>query len=164
MAGLPDGIYEMAERSTAEDMGLAILRHYLPDEMQIVSQIRLHQDFPVVLVRRLPTFIDFRGDERFLESMDFAIHTFAVDPDGDKDAAILAEATRVAFRSAWFDQFGNADLGWVKSMETLAPPRRTPDWATAQGPVQYADLPSNTWRYEGRYRLIIRKPRNKPYD
>lgn len=152
----------MAERTPIEDVALTILRAALPS-VEFVSQIRKNQSFPVVLVRRLPAFIYAQTDERWLEQADLSIHSFALDPDGDRDAAILAEAVRVALRDAWLDNAGNDSIGWIARFSCLAPARRVPDWATASGPVQYADLPSNTWRYEGRYRLTVRKPRNNPY-
>lgn len=162
MANLPDSVRNLAEHVPAEDLALDILRTGMPD-IEIVSQIRKDQTFPVILARRLPTFIDFTTDERFIASVDLAIHAFAEDPDGDRDAAIISEAARVVLRDAWLDHYYNAQLGSVSWFEVLSPPRRAADWATAAGPVQYADLPSNVWRYEARYRLVVRKPRALPY-
>lgn len=162
MSNLPPITASLAERVPVEDVLLAILGEALPD-IEIVTQIRKDQTFPVVLVRRLPTFYFFSGDERFLEDADVAIHVFATDPNGDRDAAIISDAARVALRNAWLNNWGNENQGWIKHFTTLSPARRLPDWATASGPVQYADLPSNTWRYEGRYRLTIRRPKNHPY-
>lgn len=162
MANVPPAVMALAEHVPAEDIALSVLRAGLTG-VQVVSQIAKGQTFPVVLVRRLPVFLDFRGDARFLESTDIAVHCFVEDPDGDRDAAILSEACRVLLRNAWLDRWYNASLGSISHMEVLAPPRRIPDWATSSGPVQFADLPSNVWRYEGRYRLIVRKPRTHPY-
>jgi hypothetical protein len=162
MANLPASVRALAEQVPAEDLALDIVRSGLPD-IEVVSQIRKNQEFPVIMVRRLPTFIDFGNDERFLASVDIAIHAFAQDPDGDRDAAIISEAARVVLRNAWLDHYYNPDLGSVTWFEVLAPPRRVSDWATASGPVQYADLPSNVWRYEARYRLVVRKPRALPF-
>lgn len=162
MANLPESVRNLAEQVPAEDLALDILRVGLPD-IEIVSQIRKSQTFPVILARRLPTFTDFGSDERFLADVDLAIHAFAEDPDGDRDAAIISEAARVVLRNAWLDHYYNPALGSVSWFEVLSPPRRVPDWATASGPVQYADLPSNVWRYEARYRLVVRKPRALPF-
>lgn len=154
----------MAEREPIEDVALAILRPALPG-IQVVTAISKIQTLPAVLVRRLPTFIYAQTDpaERWLEQADLSVHSFAQDPDGDRDAAILAEAARIAMRDAWLSNFGNDNMGWICRFTCLAPARRVPDWATASGPVQYANLPNNFWRYEGRYRLTIRKPKNHPY-
>lgn len=162
MANLPPLTAALAERAPVEDLLLAVLRAALPD-IEVVTQVRKDQTFPAILCRRLPTFYFFSGDERFLEQADVAVHTFAADPDGDRDAAIIADAVRVALRDAWLSNWGSAELGWIKGFQTLSPARRQPDWATSSGPVQYADLPSNTWRYEGRYRLTVRKPMNHPH-
>jgi hypothetical protein len=162
VANIPAAVKAIAEQVPAEDIALAVLRAGLTG-VPVVAQIQKAQTFPVVLVRRLPSFLDFKGDARFLDPCDIAVHAFAEDPDGDQDAAILSEACRVLLRNAWLDNWHNDGLGSIAHMEILQPPRRIPDWATASGPVQFADLPSNVWRYEGRYRLIVRKPRNHPY-
>lgn len=162
MANLPESVRQLAEHVPAEDLALDILRTGLPD-IEIVAQIRMDQEFPCILVRRLPTFIDFGNDERFTQSVDLAVHVYAEDPDGDRDCAIISEAVRVVLRNAWLDHYYNPDLGSVSWFEVLSPARRASDWATASGPVQYADLPSNVWRYESRYRLVVRKPRVRPF-
>lgn len=162
MTGLPASVLALAEQAAGEDVGLTILKALLPD-VQVVTQISAGQTFPVVLVRRLPTFTNFNTDERFLMSVDLAVHAIVEDPDGDRDAAILSEAARVALRDAWLDHYYNSAIGSVTWMEVLSPARRAPDWATASGAVQYANLPSNVTRHEGRYRLVIRKPTHPPY-
>jgi hypothetical protein len=162
MANLPASVKAKAEHVPAEDMALDILRTGLPD-IEIVTTIRADQTFPVIMVRRLPTFLDFPADERFIASIDLAVHAFAEDPDGDRDAAIISEACRVVLRDAWLKNYSNPALGSVHFLDVLSPARRATDWGTATGPVQYADLPSNVWRYEARYRLVVRKPRNHPY-
>lgn len=163
MPNLPVSVLSIAEQVPAEDMAIAILRAAFPG-FQVVSAIRKNQDFPCFFVRRLPSFLDVAGDVRFVESMDFAIQTFTIDPDGDRDGAILSEAGRIAFRNAWLNHFYDPALGSVVRMEVLAPPRRVSDWATASGPVQYADLPTNVWRYEARYRLLVHKPPTLPFS
>lgn len=162
MANIPAAVKAIAELVPAEDIALSVLRAGL-STVPVVALIGRGQTFPVVLVRRLPAFLDFKGDARFLDSCDIAVHAFAEDPDGDQDAAILSEACRVLLRNAWLDNWHDSTLGSISHMEVLQPPRRIPDWANSAGPVQFAELPSNVWRYEGRYRLIVRKPRNHPY-
>lgn len=163
MTTLPDSVLNLAENVPAEDIALAILREGFPD-VDVLSLVARDQTFPFLLVRRLPSFIDFRGDVRFLESLDLAVHAYAQGVDGDQDAAILSEAARVVLRNAWQSHWYDPDLGSISHFEVLSPARRTADWATASGPVQYADLPSNAWRYEARYRLIVRKPRVRPFQ
>ncbi len=48
--------------------------------------------------------------------------------------------------------------GHLTRVQMTSAPRRVTDWATATGPVQYADLPTGVWRYETQYRIGIRKP------
>lgn len=159
---LPPEVVALVEQSMTEDLVVRILRLGLPS-IEVTSEIRRDQTFPVVEVRRLPTFLGFAGDPRFVESMDVAVNTLCEDPDGDLDAGLLAAACKNLLRDAWLNYFYDETLGSISYFEVLSPPRRIPDWADAAGPVQYADLPSNVWRYEGRYRFAVRKPRTSPY-
>lgn len=164
MAGLPDSIYELAEFSPVEDVLLALLRAKLPAEVKVQSVIEDNQTFPMVMARRAPTFTGFwTGDDRVLDQADIDIHCFAADPDGDEDAAVLAEAVRVILRDAGRTNFEAPGKGWVRSVRMTSAPRRVPDWATATGPVQYADLPTGVHRYEAKFSIAVRKPRTGPY-
>lgn len=162
MAGIPDQIKALAERSPAEDLMLAVLRQGLPG-MEVKSLIADDQTFPFVLVRRIPGLGDSAEDARFIDSASIAVHCFVPDPDGDEDAAILSEAIRVVIRDAWLAQKVYPGLGHITSFDMSSAPRRVTDWATATGPVQYADLPSGVVRYETQYHLEIKKPRARPY-
>ncbi|WP_327292445.1 hypothetical protein [Streptomyces sp. NBC_01198] len=162
MAGLPPEIKALAELSPVEDLMLAILRAGLPG-IQVGSLIATDQTFPFVLVRRDPSFGNVGGDVRFVDDAIVAVQSFCVDPDGDEDAAILAEAARVVIRNAWLDQLVIPGRGHITSFDISSSPRRAPDWATSTGPVQYADLPTGVWRYETKYQLSIRRPRIRPY-
>lgn len=162
MAGLPDEIKALVELSPAEDLLLAILRERLPG-VQVQALIEAHQRFPLVLPRRMPDFGDWSGDTRFTDSADIAVHTFCEDPNGDEDAALLAEAVRVVLRDAWLSNRIVPGRGSLSNVEMTSSPRRVTDWATATGPVQYADLPTGVWRYETLYRIAIRKPRARPF-
>lgn len=162
MAGLPPDIKALAELSPVEDIFLHILREGLPG-IHVQSIIELHQEFPMVFMRRMPSFGDWGGDPRFTDSALVAVHTLCEDPDGDEDAAILAEAVRVVLRNAWLAQTNVPGRGHFIHVELQSAPRRTSDWATSSGPVQYADLPTGVWRYESIYQVEIRKPRSTPY-
>ncbi|MGW2539682.1 hypothetical protein ACWC5I_02105 [Kitasatospora sp. NPDC001574] len=163
MAGLPDHIKGLAELSAVEDLLLAVLREGLPG-IRVQSLISRHQEFPLVLVRRDPTWGEWQGDTRFTDAARLAIHTFAPDPDGDQDAAILGEAVRVVLRNAWLSQRVYPRLGHIIRVDMNSAPRRAADWATATGPVQYADLPTGVTRYESIYDIQIRRPRQRPYS
>ncbi|MFF3793780.1 hypothetical protein ACFYXW_27670 [Streptomyces sp. NPDC001981] len=162
MAGLPAEIKALAELSPVEDLMLAILRDGLPG-IQVRSLIAKDQTFPLVLVRRDPSFGNWQGDTRFLDAARVAVHVFCQDPDGDEDAAILSEAVRVVIRDAWLSQKVVPSRGHITRVDLASAPRRVTDWATSTGPVQYADLPTGVWRYEATYDIEIRKPRNRPY-
>lgn len=162
MAGLSDDIKALAERGPVEDIVLLILREGLPG-VEVKSLIADDQTFPFVLVRRVPGLGYNAEDTRFIDSATVKVDCFVPDPDGDEDAAILSEAVRVVLRDAWFAQKVYPGLGHITDFELTSAPRRVTDWATAAGPVQYADLPSGVWRYEAQYRLEIKKSRTRPY-
>ncbi|MGW5130881.1 hypothetical protein [Streptomyces sp. NPDC004135] len=162
MAGLPAEIKALAELSPVEDLMLVVLRDGLPG-IQVKSLIAKNQTFPLVLVRRDPSFGNWGGDTRFLDAARVAVHTFCQDPNGDEDAAILSEAVRVVIRDAWLNQKVIPGRGHITRADLSSAPRRVTDWATATGPVQYADLPTGVWRYEATYDIEIRKPRTRPF-
>ncbi|MGW7434721.1 hypothetical protein [Streptomyces sp. NPDC054849] len=162
MAGLPAEIKALAELSPVEDLLLAVLREGLPG-IAVNSLIARDQSFPLVLVRRDPSFGTWTGDARFTDSARISVQSFCEDPDGDADAAILAEAVRVVLRDAWLNQKVYAGRGHLTRVDMASAPRRATDWATATGPVQYADLPTGVWRYETQYDVEIRKPRARPF-
>ena len=158
MAGLPPVVRELAELSPVEDILLYVLRLGLPG-VRVQSLIADDQSWPLVLVRRLPQFGDWSGDDRFTDRADIGVHCFVEDPDGDTDAALLAEAVRVVLRNAWFVNASVPGRGHIIKITMTSAPRRAADWATATGPVQYADLPTGVTRYESQYRVSIRKAR-----
>ncbi|WDS51730.1 tail terminator [Streptomyces phage Triumph] len=162
MAGLPPEIKALAELSPVEDLLLAVLRDGLPG-IAVNTLISKSQTFPFVLVRRDPSFGSWAGDTRFTDSARVAVHAFCQDPNGDEDSAILSEAVRVVLRNAWLNQQVYPGRGHITRVDLASAPRRATDWATATGPVQYADLPTGVWRYEASYDIAIRKPRTRPF-
>ncbi|MFI5840548.1 hypothetical protein ACIA8K_12650 [Catenuloplanes sp. NPDC051500] len=156
MANLPPIVRQLAELSPVEDILLHVLRERLPG-VRVQALVHDDQHWPLVLVRRLPQFGDWQGDDRFTDRADIAVHTFCEDPDGDEDAALLAEAVRVSLRNAWFDNAIVPGRGHITRVQMTSAPRRAPDWATSSGPVQYADLPTGVTRYETQFRVSIRK-------
>jgi hypothetical protein len=145
--------------SPIEDLALALLRDRLA--VQVGSLIKPNQDFPFVLVRSSGAWGEWDGDPRFLDAGVLTIHTFCDGPNADEDAGLLAEAVRVVLRDSV-----NVVLpmrGHITKVVMTDRPRRVTDWATATGPVQYADLPVGVFRYETQYRVEIRKPSVKPF-
>ncbi len=163
MAGIPDEVKALAELSPIEDIVLYLLRAGLPEEIRVQSLISVHQEFPMVMPRRMANFGDWGGDPRFTDRALIALHVFVEDPNGDEDAAILSEACRVVLRNAWLDNTVVPDRGHLINIELTSAPRRVADYTTSSGPVQYADLPTGVWRYESIYRIAVRKPRSTPY-
>lgn len=162
MAGLPPEVRALVELSPVEDILLAVLEEGLPG-INVQSLVEDDQSFPLVLARRLPHLGYWDGDERFLDSADIVVHTFAPEPDGDEDAALLAEAVRVVLRNAGRTKKKIPGRGHVNEVRMTSAPRRAPDWATSSGPVQYADLPTGVWRYETQFHMSIRKSRERPF-
>lgn len=158
MSELPLSVLSLVELSPVEDILLSILREGLPD-VPIFSLIP--EDAPPVflIARRLHGMGQWNGDARFTDSGRFFVHTFTSDPDGDEKGALLSEAVRVVLRDAWLSHKNVPGLGSVISIQMLSEPSRKTDWATASGPVQFADLPTGFWRYETTYEIKIRKPR-----
>lgn len=156
---LPQSVLDLVEFTPIEDIVLAILRERIPD-IPVGTLIAPHQDVPFVLVRRSPEFDRWRGDPRFLESVAVDIQVICSGIDSDDDAALLSEAVRVALRDAADEKVVYPGLGSLHHHTQTISAHRRPDWATATGPVQYADLPTEHTRYESTHRLVVRKPRS----
>lgn len=157
--GLPASILNKVAMHPVEDLVLAILRDELPD-LPVRSLIPLDtSDLPFfALVRRVPFVGAWNGDHRFIDHAAIAIHVFTNDPDGDEKGALISEAIRVALWDASHKQVMYPNLGYLLTMRMTTEPTRQTDWATATGPVQYANLPEGTFRYQTNYTLKIRRP------
>lgn len=154
---LPPSVLETANFAPVEDVVLPILRAALPD-VRIYSLIPEDTTLiPYLVVRVAPTERFWTGDDRFVDWATIFVHAFADDPDGDRKAALLSEAARVALRDAWLNQVVT-EHGSICAFRTMTRPTRRADWTTATGPVQYADLLTDTHRYEGLYAIQIRRP------
>jgi|GEM_PF-1514630 len=163
MAGVPAEILARAEFPPVEDVILPILRSALPgvDVGTLIDSG--HPDmFPFVLVRAYSAIGGggWGGDERFLESAPFSVHTFTDGVEADREGALLSEAARCALRDASLGRLVIPDVAAVIKITMTSRPRRVPDWATSTGPVQYADLPAGTTRYESIYRAAYRSRRH----
>lgn len=155
---LPPHIAAMAEFSPVEDLILPLLRDGLPG-VECDSWIRTNQTFPFVLARRSDSYGQYNGDNRFIDNAQVTCSAFCEEPNGDEDAALLAEAVRVVLRDAWLHQKVVPGRGHITGFDVLSVPHRVSDWATSSGPVQYADLPTGVQRYEVKFDLSIKKPR-----
>lgn len=157
---LPASILAKVEMSPVEDLLLGLLPQQL-EGIRVQTKIEDDQTFPFILVRSTGSWGNWHGDERFLDAAEVHVQTFADGINADEDAANLAEAVRVTLRDS--RNIVVPRRGHLVSCEMTSRPRRAPDWATATGPVQYADLPTGVYRYETQYHVVIRKPDTKPF-
>lgn len=160
---LPDSIKAMAEQSPVEDTIIYAIRHFLPDLPFGATVPNDPPDF-FGIVRASNPLGNVYGDPRFVQFSNFEIETFTRGPTGDEAGAVVSEAIRVALRKTWLPQplIVPGRGHFIKIEETIKPARKS-DWATSAGPVQYADLPSEYWRYEAAYRMTFRVYPNKPF-
>lgn len=160
MTSLPPEVLALVEMSPIEDLLLALL----PDKfggIPVKSLIEDNQTFPFILVRNTGAWGEWEGDPRFLDAGTVTVHTFTDGINGDEDGALLSEAVRVVLRDSV--NVVVPQRGHITKVELVSRARRVTDWATATGPVQYADLPTGVWRYESVFRIEIRKPSVKPF-
>jgi hypothetical protein len=143
-----------------EDLLLQLLREALPD-VSVQTLIESKQTFPFIMLRSDGSWGNWEGDERFIDSSTIEIHAFCNGINADSDANLLSEAVRVILRDSKNKVVPGK--GYLISVEMLNRPKRSPDWATSVGPVQYADLPTGVERWETTYRVTIRKSANKPF-
>ena len=159
--GLPREVLDVVEMQPVEDLCLHILRLSLPGaciKSLIEFDQKLYEHDWFILVRRIPGWGLWAGDERFVDSAGLALHVFTQDPDSDEKAAIISEACRVRLRDAARKSTYYRGLGGLVKATMSQEPSRKTDWATSSGPVQFADLPAGWQRYETHYQLRIRRP------
>ena len=158
--GLPAAVTNLAEMAPLEDIALRVLREAMPgvDVRSLIESDQADLDRFFILVRRIPGWGVWDGDERFIDHGGLAVHVFAKDPNSDVVGAIVSEACRVALRNSARRRDWYPDLGGLLSTQLIQEPVRRTDWATSSGPVQFADLPAGYQRYEARYSLKVRLP------
>lgn len=159
--GLPAEVLDLVEHSPLEDMVIHALQHYLP---AIPALSLIPEDPPplFILVRKDHSPGLGIGYNRFVGYGRARVDVFATDPDGDEKGAVVSDAIRVALRSAWLDNHHVPGRGWISQVELLSEGSRKTDWATAAGPVQYADLPTGYWRYESKFDVFYRRELPRP--
>lgn len=156
-------ILSKVEMSPIEDLLLALLPQHLPG-VRVQTLIQAHQPLPFVTIRNTGSWGDWDGDPRGLDAGQVTIDTFVEGINADEENALLQEAIRVILRDSLNKViYEPVPRGHLKSVNLVSRPRRVTDWATSTGPVQYADLPAGTTRWESIYQVVIRKPRTKPF-
>lgn len=163
MGSIPERLYDLVDFPAVENLILPLLREAIPD-VPIYSTIPEGVDeIPYVLARKHFTQQWWAGDNRgFINDVWLKVETFTQDPGfvdattpgGDDQGSVLSEIVRKALR----DSVGKVvpGVGHIAQFQVINDARRAADWTTATGPVQYADLPLGTWRYEAIYRLRTR--------
>lgn len=155
MSTLDPAILAKVEMHPVEDLLLALLPSELPG-IKVRSLIADDQDFPLVMPRRSGDWGEWEGDPRFLDACQVDFHVFAEGLDADTDGALLSEALRVILLDCRNKVVPGK--GHLTKVVLTRSAQRVSDWATATGPVQYADLPTGVVRYQSTYRLEIKKP------
>lgn len=153
-------VLDLVEMSPIEDLLLELLPAKLVG-VNVQSLIEDKQTFPLVLARSAGDWGEWEGDPRVLDAGQVEIHVFCDGINADQDAALLSQAVRTVLRDSL--NVVVPGKGHLTRVQMVARPRRVSDWATASGPVQYADLPAGVQRYESVYNVSIRKPQDKPF-
>jgi hypothetical protein len=154
MSSLHPDVLALVEMKPAEDLLLSLLRGRLTG-VRVQTLIEDDQEFPAIVVRTNGDWGAWGGDPRFIDSGQVNVQAFCSGIDSDQDAALLSEAVRVLLRDSINVEVPG--LGHLTRVEMVGRPRRAPDWATATGPVQYADLPTGVQRYETLYDVSIKR-------
>lgn len=158
--GIAPELLAYVEYTPLEDWIIRVLRPVLtPHGISVQPQIPDEPELPLVLPRRMASFGSYDGDPRgLLDRYRFAVHVYVDNPNADQKAAVYSEIVRSilikAGQSGWYDP----ELGAITKITMTEAPARSSDWATSQGPVQYADLPVGVQRYETHYHLTARPP------
>lgn len=152
---LPDEVYDLVGFVPLEDVAQKALRLQF-SEVPVQTLISATQTFPFILVRRGDDWGRWQGDSRFVTSGLLQVQTFAEGLNADEDAALLGEAVRVALYASV--NIALPDAGHITRVDPISLPHRMADWASATGPVQYADLPNGVVRYESTYEVAYRRP------
>lgn len=146
---LPASVIQLCEYSPAEDVGLLVLRKYLPDVPAFSLIPRDLGDMGVfLLVRRITPTGFWSGHDSLADEASLRVMGYVKGIEADRDGALLLEAVRVAFRTCHVEQHVFPGVGSLARVWMEQEPVRRADWDTSAGPVQYADLPAGWQRYE----------------
>ena len=159
---LPQSVRDRVELTPMEDVALAVFRDAMPDvkfrTMIPYEQQSLFETGEFVLIRRAPELGYWLGHESLLDEGVLLVNVFTQGHDADTRGALISEAIRVTLRDSWRNQHYYPGIGCINFVRVLAAPTRKTDWQASTGPVQFADLPTGTYRYESQYRLRVRPP------
>jgi hypothetical protein len=158
---LPDSIVDELQFQPAVQLFKVILEP-LVDPIKVISSISEHPPLPFILIRRRDDVGNWHGDPRgLIDVAHMVVHVYSNGHNGVNGEAacyVLSDFIRKKLYEASQAQYYDGDLGALSRLRVLNSPSRETDWATSSGPVQYADLPAGTWRYETHYEARIRPP------
>ncbi len=99
------------------------------------------------------------ADNRFWRRVLADVQVWTDGPDAEEKAWYLHELVRRKIQRAFDMQTVYPGLGHVAGFRTNSPAHKTPDWATATGVNQYANLPKGMVRYQAMYGMAMRPPK-----
>lgn len=140
-----------------EDVALDLLRRKLP-EMHFVSLLTPAIDPPYALVREVTFYGEFSPDRRFIREYFITIETFTEGLESDVEGPLIHRAVEIELLRAALGHEPVVDgAGWLEEAALIEPARRVSDWASADGPVQFADLPQGWARHISTHRLTVKR-------
>jgi hypothetical protein len=154
MTSLHPDIHNLVQLRPIEDLLLAVLRPALTN-VSVQTLVFDDQTFPFVLIRTNGDWGSWGGDPRFIDTAQVNVQVYCEGLNADEDAAILSEAVRVTLIANVNRVFPG--IGHMTKADMTQRPRRAADWASATGPVQYADLPTSVFRYETLYEISVKR-------
>lgn len=173
--GLPASVLRHAVLKPPENLVLEIVREQMPDvpsrigipgeeglwphELSAVPGQQRAAAPLLILIRRAPGYGVWAGSPRGVDACGISVQVFAHGADAEERALWTGEAVRAVLAEAQYEQRVYEGLGALTScwLEMEGQPKA--DWATASGPVQYADLPEIWCRTEARFQVMVRRPR-----
>jgi hypothetical protein len=102
------------------------------------------------------------GDIRFHRRFLADIQTWTDGADSEQKAWALHELIRLSLWNAFDNQTVYPGVGHLARFKTSSPAHKTPDWATATGVNQYANLPKGMVRYQAMYSVSMRPDLTTP--
>lgn len=157
---IPAELAEFIDFSPLEDFMVRILRPVFESAgVDVFALVPDEPKLPLIVPRRLSSFGTWGGDARgLLDKSRLAIHVYTMDPNGDQKGALYSEIVRGVLQRASDEHWSDPEIGVITKITMTEAPVRVSDWATSQGPVQYADLPVGAYRHETHYSVLTRPP------
>lgn len=155
---LPESVRDAAGPvPLGEDLALDLFRRLLPD-LQWVSLLTPAYSPPFALVREVTFYGAWTPDRRFIREYFITIETFTEGLESDVEGPLIHRAAEnVLLRASLAHEPVLDGAGWLEAAELVEPARRVSDWASANGPVQFADLPQGWTRHISTHRLTVKR-------